>query len=135
MHLVTEISAIADEVSLIQARARAETDTVQEEHIDPDEALDIARANRLDWMNNRASLVDTWRWVLFNANKMRADLNVVFNGNMNTVGNSPARFRAPTGTFSVGLQFNGAFYAARGAKQFSPIDHRLSAGTPADDSI
>ena len=109
VHLVTDISGIADEVSLIQARARAETITVQEEHIDPDEALNIARANRLDWMNSRANLVDTWRWVLFNANKLQSDLNVVFNGSVNTIGNSPARFSTPTGTLSAGLQFTAPF--------------------------
>ncbi len=109
VHLVTEISGVADEISLIQARARAESINIQQERLDPDESLDIARANRLDWMNNRAALVNTWRLVLYNANKLQSDLDVVFSGSMNTVGNSPARFRAPTGTMSVGLQFDSPF--------------------------
>jgi hypothetical protein len=109
VHAVTEISGIADELSLIQARARSETITIQQENIKPEEALEIARANRLDWMNNRAALVNTWRWVQYNANKLRSDLSVSLSGDMSTVGNSPARFRSPTGTMSAGLQFKAPF--------------------------
>ena len=30
-------------------------------------AFEVARANRLDWMNIRAALVDQWRLIQFNA--------------------------------------------------------------------
>ena len=36
-------------------------------------------------------------------------MNVVFSGDLSTTGNSPARFRAPTGRMSVGLQFDAPF--------------------------
>ena len=70
VQLVTDIARMADELSLIQARARVEAITVQPEMIDPTTALNIARANRLDWMNNRAALVDTWRLIEYNANSL-----------------------------------------------------------------
>jgi hypothetical protein len=109
VQLVTEISATIDEISLIQARARVEAITLKPETLDPDEALCVARANRLDWMNNRASLVDTWRLIQYNANSLRAGMNVVFSGDLSTTGNSPARFRGTTGRMSVGLQFDAPF--------------------------
>ena len=61
VELVSEIAAAVDEMSLIQARARVEAITIEPERIDPDIAFEVARANRLDWMNNRAALVDQWR--------------------------------------------------------------------------
>jgi hypothetical protein len=109
VQLVTEISNTVNEISLIQARARVEIISFKWETMDPDEALDVARANRLDWMNNRAALVDSWRLVQYNANKLRAGLDVVFSGDMSTIGNSPARFRAPTGTMRAGLKFDAPF--------------------------
>jgi len=57
VQVVTEIASIVDELSLVQARARLEQVTVEHESLDAKAALDIARANRLDWMNNRAALV------------------------------------------------------------------------------
>ena len=54
VRLVTDVSRTVDEMSLIQARARVEAISIDYEQLDPDAALEIARANRLDWMNNRA---------------------------------------------------------------------------------
>jgi hypothetical protein len=75
----------------------------------PKDALDIARANRLDWMNNRAALVDTWRLIQYNANALQSTLNVTLSGDIRTTGNDPLRFRAPTGSLRAGLQFEGPF--------------------------
>jgi len=107
--LVTDISSAVDEMSLIQARARVEAITIDFDPIDPDEAFEIARANRLDWMNNRAALVDQWRLIQFNAMALLSGLDVVVDGGINTVGNNPAKFRAPTGAISAGLQFDAPF--------------------------
>ena len=109
VQLATEIAGATDEISLIQARARVEAIYFRYETIDPNQALDIARANRLDWMNNRAALVDTWRLIQYNANSLLSDMNVVFSGDMSTTGNNPMQFRAPTGSLRVGLQFNAPF--------------------------
>jgi len=109
VELVTELSSIIDELSLVQARARMETVSVQRVELSPSEALDIARANRLDWMNNRAALVDTWRLIAFNANALRSNLDVVFEGDMGTVGKNPIEFRAPTGKLEAGVRFDAPF--------------------------
>ena len=107
--LVTDVSGAVDEMSLIQARARIEAVTMEIEPLDPDVAFEIARANRLDWMNNRAALVDQWRLIQFNAMSLLAGLDVVVDGGMNTVGNNPAKFRTPTGSMSAGVQFDAPF--------------------------
>jgi hypothetical protein len=106
VQLVTDVAGATDEISLVQARARVERISIKRETLDPDEAFSIARANRLDWMNNRAALVDTWRLIQYNANSLRAGMNLVFSGDMSTVGNNPAQFRGTTGSLRVGLQFD-----------------------------
>lgn len=104
--LVSEISGAVDEMSLIQARARVEAIGVTREQLDPDMAFEIARANRLDWMNTRAALVDQWRLIQYNAVKLLADLDLKLEGDISTSGNNAARFRAPTGSLSAGVQFD-----------------------------
>lgn len=107
--LATEISLAVDEMTLVQARARLEMVVVKPVDLNPAVAFSIARANRLDWMNNRAALVDTWRLIVFNANALRSDLNVFFTGDLQTNQDSPFRFRGPTGRLSVGVEFDGPF--------------------------
>ncbi len=97
------------ELSLVQARARLETIVVDPIQLDPNDAFRIALANRLDIMNSRASLVDTWRLIQFNADRLQAGLDVVINGDLSTVGNNAAKFQAPTGRMSVSLQFDAPF--------------------------
>jgi len=104
--LVSEIAAAVDEMSLIQARARVEAIAIHPERIDPDIAFEISRANRLDWMNNRAALVDQWRLIQFNAMSLLAGLNLEIDGKLSTTGNNPARFRAPTGEMGGRLRFD-----------------------------
>lgn len=104
--LVGQVSAAVDEMSLIQARARVEAIAVVPERLDPDLAFEIARANRLDWMNNRAALVDQWRLIQYNAMSLLAGLDVEIAGDLRTTGNNPARFRAPTGAMGASLRFD-----------------------------
>lgn len=106
VELVAEIAAAVDEMSLIQARARVEAITIIPERIDPDIAFEIARANRLDWMNIRASLVDQWRLIQYNAMSLLAGLDLEIEGDLSTTGNNPARFRAPTGAMGARLRFD-----------------------------
>ena len=94
VELVSEIAAAVDEMSLIQARARVETITIEPERIDPDIAFEVARANRLDWMNNRAALVDQWRLIQFNAMALLAGLDLEIDGDLSTTGTNPARPRS-----------------------------------------
>ncbi len=94
------------ELSLVQARARLDTVTLVPVDLEPEIAMNVAREHRLDWMNARASLVDTWRQVRIAADDLRSRLDVTFSGDMGTVGNNPAKFRATTGRLRVGLELD-----------------------------
>jgi hypothetical protein len=107
--IATEIAQVIDEASLIQARARLEMVTVVPIDLDPKVALAIARDNRLDWMNNRAALVDTWRLIAFNADALQSDLDLVFTGDIQTTGDNPFKFDGHRGRLGVGLEFDGPF--------------------------
>jgi outer membrane protein TolC len=110
VQLLTDLSNIVGEISLVEARARLETITVAPVELDPGTALDIARAARLDWMNNRAALVDSWRLIEFNANALQSDLTLLVNGDISTLGgNNPVKFRDETATLRAGLEFDGPF--------------------------
>src|SRR5581483_8607557 len=78
--LAGSLSTLTQEVSLVQARARLETIVVEPINLDSRQALEIARNNRMDWMNNRVTVTDTWRLITFNANALKSNLTVTFSG-------------------------------------------------------
>jgi len=106
VELVSEIAASVDEMSLIQARARVEAINIVPERINPDMAFEIARANRLDWMNNRAAVVDQWRLIQYNAMSLLAGLDVSIDGDLQSTGINPARLRGPAGGMSASIAFD-----------------------------
>jgi len=101
-----EITRELIELQLLQARARTESIAVQEVDIRADQALEVARRYRRDWMNARASLVDTWRLVQFNADQLQSTLDVFFSGDVQNVTDNPFRLRSSTGRLRVGVQFD-----------------------------
>jgi len=94
------------ELSLTQAGARLEAVTLAPVDLDPADALEIARVNRLDWMNARAGLVDAWRQIEFQANPLKAGFNILVSGDLQTTDDNPVRFRDTTGRLRVGAQFD-----------------------------
>ncbi len=107
---LTDLENLVGELSLIQGRARLEIITVDPVNLDPHHALKIARRYRLDWMNNRAALVDTWRLIEFNAIALKSDITVRFEGDLQTLGgDNPLKFRDETGTLRAGLEFDPPF--------------------------
>ncbi len=104
--LATGISGLTQELSLVQARARVESVTIQRVELESKRAFAIARANRLDWMNNRAQLVDTWRLIAYNANALLSNFSLTFSGDLGTTGNNPAKYSGTTGALRVGVQFD-----------------------------
>jgi hypothetical protein len=50
--------------------------------------------------------VDAWRLIQFNANGLESQLDLVFSGDMGTVGDNPAKFDSATGRLRVGVQFD-----------------------------
>jgi len=103
------LSGLTQELALIKARARLETVTIPHIELDGERALNIARANRLDWMNNRASLVDQWRLITYNANLLKAGLDLTFDGDIGTVGNNGVAFNGKDGSLRVGVAFDAPF--------------------------
>lgn len=104
-----ELSNILGELALIQTRARAEVIILNPIRLDPKVALEIARANRLDWMNIRASLVDSWRLIEFNANRLESNLDIVMSGNINTKGDNPLDFSGESTRLRAGIRFDAPF--------------------------
>jgi hypothetical protein len=107
--LVVWTRRLSDEVQsliLIQARARLEAILMEPIELDSSDALNIARANRLDYMNNRAALVDSWRLIAFNADQLQAVLDVQLSGDIQTRGDNPFRFRGPAGSARASLEFD-----------------------------
>ncbi|WP_262024818.1 TolC family protein [Blastopirellula sp. J2-11] len=103
---LVEMKNLVSELGLIEARARIEQINIQRVYLTPEQALEIARANRLDWMNNRASLVDTWRLIEYNANALKSNLTIAFSGDLQTLGENPAQFRSQTGSLRASVQFD-----------------------------
>ena len=83
--ILADLAVDALELSLAAAKQRAMCIDLTPVDLDPETALEIARANRRDWMNARASLVDTWRLIEFNANDLKSGLDVVFAGDITDV--------------------------------------------------
>jgi hypothetical protein len=124
--LVDGLSNHVLELSLIQAQARVDAVTLIPLDLTPEEALEIAREHRRDWMNARAALVDTWRQIEVRANDLESDLDVTFSGDINTTDNNPVRFRGTTGHLRVGLEFDAPLtrLAERNAYRRALIDYQ-----------
>lgn len=103
---LTELSGALLELSLLQARARLDAITFEPVELTAEEGYCIASTHRLDWMNARAALVDSWRLVHFNANALESDLDLVFAGDIGNVRDNPFDLRSTNGRLRVGLQFD-----------------------------
>jgi len=100
---------LAGEMTLVQARARLEAIVVEPVEMDAETAFQTALVNRLDIMNSRAALVDTWRLIAYNANALESRVDVVMDGNISTARNNPLSFNARTSTVRAGLEFDAPF--------------------------
>ena len=91
---------------LIQARARLETVGVEPIVLDSQEAFATALTHRIDFMNGRAALVDSWRSIQLSADALQSVLNVTANGDIRTTGNNATNFSGSTGHLQLGVQFD-----------------------------
>lgn len=104
--LLTELGDDVLSLQLIQARARTESALLPEVNISPAEAFEIARRNRRDWANARASLVDSWRLIEFNADALESGLQVRFDGAVRGDGENPFSFRGDTSSMTARLEWD-----------------------------
>lgn len=103
------VAAVAEDIlalQLVQARARTESALLPEVDIEPRQALDIARVNRRDWLNNRAALVNSWRAIEVVADDLESILDFTFSGDVQNVGDNPLALRSATGRLRVGLAWD-----------------------------
>jgi len=80
--LLSELSDDILDLLLIQAQARTHAVRVVPIDLPWDMAVQIAQRYRRDWMNARASLVDSWRLIEFNADNLEGILDLEFNGQL-----------------------------------------------------
>ncbi len=104
--LLIQLSEQLVALSLVQARARLDTVTLTPVELGPDEALEIARANRRDWMNARAALVDQWRQIEVAANDLLSDLDLTFAGDLTTRSDTLDPIHNTTGNLRLGFEFD-----------------------------
>jgi outer membrane protein TolC len=95
-----------------------------------EQAVAIALADRLDLMNQRARVVDSWRKVTVAANGLEADLNLIVNADIATEpgGNRPFDFAASASRYSLGLQFDSPLnrYVERNIYRASLVNYQRS---------
>lgn len=104
--LIRQLSDDIAEMWIVEAKARLESLVLPVVDIDAEDALGVASKYRQDWMNARAALVDSWRLIHFNADNLESDLDIVFSGDMGTVGSNPVKFDAATGRLRAGIEFD-----------------------------
>jgi hypothetical protein len=103
---LTQLSNNLTELSLIQVLARSNSIELKDVDLRPDEATEIARCFRLDWMNARAGLVDSWRQIQFAANALESQFDLVLDGSIGNVGDNPFRVRYENGSLRGGFRFD-----------------------------
>jgi hypothetical protein len=106
---LTDILRLVQGAVLVQARARLEAVTVDTIELSSQDAFGIALANRMDFMNGRAALVDSWRSIQINADALQSVLNVTADGDIRTARNNAVSFRGTTGNLRLGVEFDAPF--------------------------
>ncbi len=108
-------------LQVLQARARIESVVLPQVDLMPEEAIEIARTNRLDWMNTRAGLVDSWRAIEVVADNLESTLDVVFSGDMQNATDNPLSLRGKTGRLRAGLQWDSPLTRMQERNQYRQV--------------
>lgn len=108
-------------LQVLQARARIESVVLPPVDLMPEEAVEIARTNRLDWMNTRAGLVDSWRAIEVVADNLESTLDVVFSGDMQNATDNPLSLRGKTGRLRAGLQWDSPLTRMQERNQYRQV--------------
>jgi hypothetical protein len=104
--IIQRLGASMLELTLAQVRSRTESVGLVPIELSSNHALEIARLYRRDWMNARASLVDSWRLIEFNADALESQLDIVFSGDVTNVGSNPFNLQGSAGRLRAGFQFD-----------------------------
>ena len=92
-----------------QAQIRLFSIQIKKLNIEERKAIEFALENRLDLMNNRAQLVDSYRSVELAANRLQSDLSVTASANLQTDPNVDNAFRldSENNQYNIGVNFDG----------------------------
>ncbi len=104
--LLLRLGNDALELGLVLTSARAESINLIPIDLTVPEAYSIAEKNRLDWMNQRAQLMDQWRLIAYNADRLESDLSLQLQGSIGNTEDDPFRFRDTTGSLRAGLSWD-----------------------------
>ena len=103
---VNELSGLLLELSLTRASARLESVSTGDVSVDAKQAQQTASELRLDWMNARASLVDSWRMTDLARDDLRTDLDVVLSGDLGSDSIGSGHFKSSEGRLRVGIELD-----------------------------
>ena len=99
---------VMSEITVLQIRVRAYHLELEPVELTADLAVQIALENRLDLLNQRALVVDSWRNIQISANRLKGFLDVVVNGDIATEANSkkPFDFSSSASGYRAALRFD-----------------------------
>lgn len=75
-----ELSGLYLELVLIQVEARTDSIVLDPVEVLANQAFEVAKLYRRDWMNARADLIDSWRRIQVIANSLQSDLSLEARG-------------------------------------------------------
>jgi hypothetical protein len=104
--LLSDAALSLNDILLLQAQARLDAIVLDPIDVGPEQAFRVASEQRLDWMNARAALVDSWRLIEFNANDLESNLDIVFEGDIRNTGDNPFRLSDEAGRLRAGVEFD-----------------------------
>jgi hypothetical protein len=105
--IIKRLAASMLELTLAQVRSRTESVGLVPIDLSSNHAFEIAELYRRDWMNARASLVDSWRLIEFNANALESQVDIFFSGDItNPTGTGPFNLQGTAGRLRGGFQFD-----------------------------
>lgn len=103
---INELSGLVLELSLTRASVRLESISMVDVSVDSKQAHDMASQWRLDWMNARASLVDSWRMADLARDDLRTDLDLVLSGDLGSDSMGSGHFKSSEGRVRVGIELD-----------------------------
>jgi len=104
--ILSDLSDDILDLSLVHARTRAETVSLTPVDLSWQMALQLAKTFRRDWMNARASLVDSWRLIEFNADNLESSLDLIFEGDIGNDTDNPFDFSSLDSRLRMGVRFD-----------------------------
>lgn len=119
--LLAEFAEDVLALQVLQARSRVESVNLPQVDLRQEEAVEIARQNRLDWMNARAQLVDSWRSIEVVADNLESYLDVVFSGDLQNANDNPISLRGRTGRLRAGFQWDTALTRMNERNQYRQV--------------